>query len=94
MLKVLKVLYTIKKMASIFREEMVEKTSADSASGVDGGRRAFLNRAGKVGLGVPAIAVLLSVTNKRASAMEKIYKCHNGGCDGKYEHDHSYGYDD
>ena len=42
------------------RKELESKTSED--------RRAFLRRAGKAGLGVPAAALLVSVTNKSAKA--------------------------
>ena len=43
-------------------------------------RRAFLRRAGKVGIGVPATALLLSVSHKRAGATNWGYD-HNGGSD-------------
>lgn len=44
-----------------------------------GGRRDFLRRAGKASLGIPATALLLSVTQKRAFAMKSGYEL-KGNC--------------
>ena len=54
-------------------------------------RRAFLRRAGKVGVGVPATALLLSVTNKSALAWKNGYGHGGYGGKGKYGEKGKYG---